>query len=60
VNERRVRIIATVTIRRTNPTPSEAKRDAETQAKVQAYLDLDMDGRAKALEAFLNAEGTTL
>jgi len=57
---RRVRIIATVSIRRTNPTPAEAARDAATQALIQKYLDIDMEDRVRKLETLLNTDGATL
>jgi len=60
MSTRRVRIIATVRVTRTNPTPSEARLDAETQQKIQALLDMDLGARATALEALLNLPGATL
>ena len=55
-----MRIIATVTVRRTNPTPAEAVLDAEVQQQIQAVLDMDLTARAAALEALLNRPGATL
>ena len=57
---RAVTIMATVTIQRPTPTPAEAARDAETQALIQGYLDIDMAARAVALETLLNTAGTPL
>jgi len=57
---RTVTIISTVTVRRHNPTPEQAIRDAAMQERIQLLIDDDMRARAKKIEALLNAENSSL
>jgi len=53
---RRVTLTAFVRVRRPKPTPAEAQADLDAAESIRGVLQIDLDERARKLEALLNRE----